>query len=57
MKKAEAVKHFGDTKKLARALNITPSSIYQWGETIPPLRAFQIERITKGKLRAVANHQ
>lgn len=37
---------------LARALGITQSSVSEWGEYPPALRQIQIERISKGRLRA-----
>jgi DNA-binding transcriptional regulator YdaS (Cro superfamily) len=52
MKKTEAIEFFGSKIKLAKALGVAPSAVTQWGETIPQLRAFQIERLTKGKLKA-----
>lgn len=50
MKKSEAIAHFGTQTQLAKALGITHSSVSQWGEEIPELRAFQIERLTEGQL-------
>lgn len=52
METSEAVKHFKGKSKLAKALGITPASVSQWGEHVPPLRAYQLERITKGQLKA-----
>ena len=49
MKKSDAIEHFGSASKLASAINIAPAAVSQWGETI--LRAYQIEKITGGKLR------
>lgn len=51
MKKSDAIEHFGSASKLASAINIAPSAVSQWGETIPPLRAYQLEKITGGKLK------
>ena len=50
MKKDVAIKHFGGASRLAEALKVKPASVSQWGEEIPELRAYQIERITGGKL-------
>jgi len=52
MTKQEAVTHFGSVAKLAEALGITTQAIYDWPETVPPLRQFQLERITGGILKA-----
>lgn len=52
MKKQDAMKHFGGASKLASALNIAPAAVSQWGENVPLGRAYQIELMTKGKLKA-----
>jgi len=54
MKTSDAVKHFNGKSKLAKALGINPASVSQWGDDVPALRAFQIERLTNGKLKAGA---
>lgn len=54
MTKEEAVKFYGSQSKLAKALGINPASVSQWGDDVPALRAFQIERLTNGKLKAGA---
>ncbi|MBU6955993.1 Cro/CI family transcriptional regulator [Hahella sp. HN01] len=55
MKKAIAIHYFGSQKALADALNLHKSAISQWGDTIPELRAFQLERLTNGKLKHEPN--
>lgn len=52
MKKQNAIKHFGGVSKLAAALGILHSAVSQWGENVPVRRAFEIERITNGELKA-----
>ena len=52
MKKETAAKHFGSASALARALRISTAAVAQWGEDVPPLRQFQLEYMTGGKLRA-----
>ena len=53
MKTQEAVKHFNNKKiELARALGIKPSAVSMWGDKVPLLRQYQLERITKGELKA-----
>jgi DNA-binding transcriptional regulator YdaS (Cro superfamily) len=54
MKTTEAVSHFGSKKKLADALDISPSAVTLWGEVIPRLRQFQIQMLTGGALAAEA---
>ena len=52
MKIEEAVKYFGSKTKLADALGIRPSAVTQWGDEIPAIRQFQIQVISKNKLKA-----
>jgi len=52
VKKKTAVEHFGGVAALAEALKITPAAIYQWGQEVPAPRAYQIEVLTRGKLKA-----
>lgn len=52
MRTEDAVAHFGSVKELAEALGVTTQAIYFWGETVPELRAFQLELLTEGALRA-----
>lgn len=54
MKTKDAISHFGNKLKLAKALNVSKSAISQWGDDVPELRAFQIERLTGGQLKATA---
>ncbi|WP_413486279.1 Cro/CI family transcriptional regulator [Shewanella baltica] len=54
MKTNDAVAHFKGKSKLAKALGINPASVSQWGDDVPALRAFQIERLTDGQLKATA---
>ncbi len=51
MKTSDAISFFGNKTNLANALGVTHSAICQWGEEVPPRRAYQIERISKGKLK------
>lgn len=48
----EAIKFFGTKKALAEALDIGRSAISNWGDEIPPQRQYQIQIISKGKLKA-----
>lgn len=52
MKTQDAIKHFGGRQQLADALGITRPAIYEWGETVPELRQYQIEVLSGGALRA-----
>jgi DNA-binding transcriptional regulator YdaS (Cro superfamily) len=51
MKKQDAIDYFGSAANLARELGISKASISQWGDDIPKLRAFELEQLTKGKLK------
>lgn len=42
MKTKDAIEQFGSVLVMATALGITREAIYQWGENVPPLRAYQI---------------
>lgn len=54
MKTKQAADFFGSKKKLATALGISPSAVTMWGEDVPELRQYQIERLTKGKVKHTA---
>lgn len=51
MTKSQAIKHFGSVTALAKALGVTYEAVRQWAD-VPELRQYQIERITKGVLKA-----
>lgn len=55
MKTELAVDYFGTKAAIADALGIKRSAVSQWGETIPQGRAYQIEVLTGGKLKAGAH--
>ena len=50
MKKSDVIKFFGGTAATAAALKIKSQSVSGWGEEVPELRAFQIERLTNSEL-------
>lgn len=54
MTKSEALAHFGSVRKLADALGLkSVQAVYQWPEdSIPVGRQYQIQALTKGKLKA-----
>ena len=41
----EAITAFGSIKDLAAALGLSVQAIYQWGDTVPQLRAYQIREL------------
>ena len=50
----QAIAHYGTQAALAAALKIKQPSIAEWvaNKAIPELRQIQIEKLTKGKLKA-----
>ncbi|MFZ4170445.1 Cro/CI family transcriptional regulator [Enterobacter ludwigii] len=51
MRKSEVIKHFGGVCKTAKALGIKHPSVSEWPEIIPEVRAYQVEKITNGRLK------
>ncbi|UXE39597.1 Cro/CI family transcriptional regulator [Raoultella ornithinolytica] len=51
MRKSEVVDFFGGVCKTASALGIKHPSVSEWPEIIPEGRAYQIEKITNGRLK------
>ena len=43
----DAIAYFGTAAALARALDVTPSAISQWGERVPGLRQLQLQLMTR----------
>lgn len=56
MKTKSAVEYFGTKTAIADALGIKKSAVSQWGQTVPQGRAYQIEVLTGGKLKAEQPH-
>lgn len=53
MRLIDALSVFGTQQRLADALNIKQGAISSWNrEKIPLARALQVEKLTKGKLKA-----
>lgn len=51
MYKSDAIKHFGNLTKLAKAAGVKLPSASAWGELIPERRAARLERLTNGELK------
>ena len=51
MKTQDAIRHFKTPSALAAALRIKRQAIPQWGERVPKLRAYELERLTGGALK------
>ena len=52
----EVILYFGDVRKLARALDTSTNAIYQWGDTPPLSRQYELEVKTNGELKAEVKH-
>ena len=52
MKVEEAITQFGSVAALATALGISVQAVYQWGDTVPPLRVYQIRELVANNLAA-----
>ena len=52
MRTKSAVDYFGTKAAIADALGIKKSAVSQWGPNVPKGRAYQIEVLTGGKLKA-----
>lgn len=52
MTRQEAINHYGTRAKLAEAIKVSVTAIALWGESVPPLRQVQLQKLTRGKLRA-----
>lgn len=52
MRTEEAISHFGTAAELARQLGISRQSVHDWGDYVPEGRAYQIEVLTNGALKA-----
>lgn len=51
MRTQDVISHFGNRSKVARALGIGRASVSKWGERVPPLRAAQLGKLTRQRLR------
>jgi transcriptional repressor of cell division inhibition gene dicB len=57
MTKDEAIAFYGNQSQLAQALDLTPSSVCEWGEYPPWGAQCELELLTKGKLRREPKQQ
>lgn len=51
MKRQTAIDYYGSIPKLAQALKITYEAVRQWGDEVPELRQYQLEKLTDGALK------
>lgn len=52
MNKSDVLSYFGGVAATAKALGISHVAVSKWGDTIPQGRAYQIEVLTGGELKA-----
>ncbi len=52
MKTQDAADFFGSRVKLAKVLGVSPAAITGWGEYPPIARQYQIQVMSKNKLKA-----
>ncbi len=52
MNKSDVLSYFGGVAATAKALGISHVAVSKWGNTIPQGRAYQIEVVTGGALKA-----
>lgn len=45
MKTNEAIELLGSVKEIADALGISVQAVYQWGDSVPRLRAYEIREV------------
>ena len=51
--KSDAIKYFGSQAALASELDISQAAVAQWGEHLPKLRAFELDKKTNGAIRKI----
>lgn len=52
MTKTEAVQWAGTQNELARRLGMAQATVSVWSEVVPYVRQLQIQRLSRGKLKA-----
>jgi DNA-binding transcriptional regulator YdaS (Cro superfamily) len=52
MRKSDVIEHYGSATAVARALGIGKAFVSKWGDEVPQRYAYEIERLTDGKLKA-----
>lgn len=57
MKTKDAVEHFGSKAEVARRAGVSRSRVSQWGEDVPELQAYRLERASGGLLKAGEHQQ
>ena len=50
MRKSDVLSHFGNVEATAKALGITKSAVYQWGDVVPKGAAYIAQAVSNGAL-------
>ncbi|ABC31022.1 probable transcriptional regulator, Cro-like [Hahella chejuensis KCTC 2396] len=51
MTKAEVLAYFGSVANVAKTLGITTQAVYEWGDSVPEPRQWQLQVLTDGVLK------
>lgn len=51
MNKSNVIEYFGDIRRTADALGISYQAVYKWPDLVPRSSAYQIQVVTRGKLK------
>lgn len=51
----DCIKHYGSRNNIAKALGIKRQAITRWKEGVPVRRQFELEILSRGKLRRSRN--
>lgn len=51
MRTQDAVSFFGAKKRIAELLDMQPSAVSQWGDTVPLVSAMRLEELSYGNLK------
>jgi transcriptional repressor of cell division inhibition gene dicB len=51
MKTSDAIQFYKSKSLVAKALGISKAAVSLWGDEVPKLRAYELERLTDGALK------
>ena len=51
MKKKDVIEFYGSAAEAGRKLGISRAAVGQWPDIVPSLRAYQIQAVTRGKIK------
>jgi len=50
MTKKKAIAFYGSQQEIARVLKVSKAAVSRWGDKIPPVHAYRLEKISEGQL-------